>query len=152
VQLEQWALFQRLLGAGKEENNARLWWDNQPTWNGELQRTQPFRRSSPDAPYCLYSEEEDEDLYWTRKDETSKPVTYPETDVIESKEITMADGNQSWLSLEADEIYLDLAERLGVNRKYVSKVFGEIRLREDKERVIAWCYHPVLGVYCEVTT
>jgi len=152
VQLEQWALFQRLLGAGKEENNARLWWHTQPTWNGELQRIQPFRRSSPDAPYCLYSEEEDEDLYWTRKDETSSPVTYPETDVIETKKITIADGNQPWLSLEADKIYLDLEEKLGVNRKYVSKVFGEIRLREDKERVIAWCYHPVLGVYCDVTT
>jgi CRISPR-associated endonuclease/helicase Cas3 len=150
VQLEQWALFQRLLGAGKEENNARLWWGNQPTWNGELQRTQPFRRSSPDAPYCLYSEEENEDLYWTRKDETSKPVTYPETDVIETKEINIADRNKSWISLETGGIYSDLAGRLGANRKYVSKVFGEIRLREDKEKVISWCYHPVLGVYSEL--
>ena len=152
VQLEQWALFQRLLGAGKEENNARLWWNNQTTWNGELQRIQPFRRSSPDAPYCLYSETASEGIYWTRRDETSMPVTYPETDVIETKDITMADGNQSWLSLEVDDIYLNLANRLGVNMKYVSKVFGELRLREDKDKVIAWCYHPVLGVYCEVDT
>jgi len=151
VQLEQWALFQRLLGAGKEKNNARLWWDSQPTWNGELQRRQPFRKSSPDASYCLYSEEENEGLYWTKKDETSKPTTYPKTDVIETKEISMVKGNQSWLISEAGDIYLDLAERLGVNRKYVSKVFGELRLREDQEKVIAWCYHPVLGVYCEVS-
>ncbi len=149
VQLEQWALFQCLLGSGKEENNARHWWVNEPTWNAELQRTQPFRKSSPDASYCLYSEEEGEDLYWTKKDETSKPVTYPETDVIETKKIAIANGNKSWLSLQADDIYLDLAEKLGVNRKYVSKVFGELRLREDKERVVEWCYHPVLGVYCE---
>jgi len=151
VQLEQWALFQRLLGAGKEKNNARLWWDSQPTWNGELQRRQPFRKSSPDASYCLYSEEENEGLYWTKKDETSKPTTYPKTDVIETKEISMVKGNQSWLISEAGDIYLNLAERLGVNRKYVSKVFGELRLREDQEKVIAWCYHPVLGVYCEVS-
>lgn len=150
VQLEQWALFQRLLGAGKEPNNARQWWANQPTWNGELQRIQPFRRSSPDAPYCLYSEEEDEDLYWTKKDETSKPVTYPETEVIEKKEISISDGNKAWLRLEPSEIYQKLSQELGANRKYVSKVFGELRLREDKERVIAWCYHPILGVYCEV--
>ena len=150
VQLEQWALFQRLLGSGKEENNAKHWWENQPTWSAELQRRQPFRRSSPDAPYCLYGEEEDESLYWTKKDETSKPTTYPETDVIETKELTIADGNRAWLSLQADDIYLDLAQRLGVNRKYISKVFGELRLREDKERVIEWCYHPVLGVFCEI--
>lgn len=149
VQLEQWALFQRLIGSGEEENNAKQWWENQPTWSGELQRIQPFRRSSPDALYCLYSEEEDNDLYWAKKDESSKPITYPETDVIEAQEITIAKGNQSWLSLQAEGIYSDLSQKLGVNRKYVSKVFGELRLREDKNKVIDWKYHPVLGVYCE---
>ncbi len=149
VELEQWALFQCLLGAGEEGNHAKHWWQSQSTWSAELQRRQPFRRSSPDATYCLYSEEEDEDLYWSKKDETSEPVTYPKTAVIRTTEITLATGNQPWLPLDADDIYLDLAEKLGANRRYISKVFGELRLREDKERVIDWCYHPVLGVYCE---
>lgn len=149
VQLEQWALFQRLLGQGQEENHARHWWQTQVTWSGELQRRQPFRRSSPDASYCLYSEEDDEDLHWTKKDDTSKPTTYPETDVIRTTKLELAKGNQSWLSSHVEDIYLDLAKKLDVNKIYVSKVFGEIRLREDKERVIDWCYHPVLGVYCE---
>lgn len=150
IELEQWALFQSLLGSGnKEKNYAKHWWVSEPAWSAEMQRRQPFRRSSPDSPYCLYSEEEDEDLYWSKKDETSKPATYPETDVIRTTEIALAKGNQPWFPLEAEDIYLNLAEKLNVNRRYISKVFGELRLREDKERVIDWCYHPVLGVYCE---
>ncbi len=150
VQLEQWALFQRLLGTGKEENNAKHWWENQPTWCGVLQRVQPFRRSSPDAPYCLYSEEDNDDLFWAKKDETNKPATYPETDVIETQEIMIANGNQSWMTLQVEDIYSELSKNLEVNRMYISKVFGELRLREDKNKVIDWKYHPVLGVYCEV--
>ena len=147
VQLEQWALFQRLLGFGKEENNARHWWATQPTWCAEFQKIQPFRQSSPDTTYCLYSESDDEDCYWTRKDDTSYPVTYPESSSITPQSLLVADGKQAWLSLVPEPIYDNLAVRLSVNRKYVSKVFGEITLRKDENKVIDWRYHEVLGVH-----
>jgi len=147
VELEQFALFQRLLGSGKEGNHARLWWKHQPTWCAELQRVQPFRKSSPDVTYCLYSESNEEACYWTRKDDTSYPVTYPETHSIKSHSLYMAEGKQAWLSLGAESIYSRLEVRLSVNRKYVSKVFGEITLRKDEKKVIDWRYHEVLGVH-----
>ncbi len=146
VQLEQWALFQILLGKGTE-NHAGYWWKNQPTWCAELQKRQPFRQSSPDAVYCLYSEAQDEDCHWTRKDETSYPITYPETASITPQTLKFAEGKQAWFSLEVEQIYDELAGKLEVNRKYISKVFGEITLRKNKNQVIAWQYHPVLGVY-----
>jgi CRISPR-associated endonuclease/helicase Cas3 len=150
VQLEQFALYQKLLGEMREKDHAKYWWTKQPTWCAELQRKQPFRRSAPDAAYCLYTDEEDMDAVWTRKDDSCKPVTYPETESIETKEIVIEAGNQAWLALHVDDIYDSLSESLAVNRKYVSKVFGELRLREDKEREIVWSYHSMLGVYCEI--
>jgi len=147
VQLEQFALYQRLLGEMKEKNHAKYWWSEHVTWCAELQKIQPFRQSPPEATYCLYTEEEDEEPIWTRKDETSKPITYIKTEIIRTDEITMVVGNQVWLSLNADDIYLNLSQRLEVNMKYVSKVFGELGLREDPKKVIEWLYHPILGVY-----
>ena len=153
VQLEQFALYQTLLGVKilgvKEHNHAKHWWANQPTWCAELQRRQPFRQSSPDAPYCLYTDAADEKAVWTKLDETSKPVTYVETDVIKSQKIQIEEGNQAWFSLDVEDVYANLSERLELNTKYVSKVFGGLRLREDKERVIDWKYHAILGVFCE---
>ena len=147
VQLEQWALFQRLLGFGKEDNNARHWWAKQPTWCAEFQKIQPFRQSTPDMTYCLYSESDDEDCYWVRKDDTSHPVTYPATESISYLSLSIATGKQTWLSLAPEPIYDSLAKRLSVNRKYISKVFGEITLRKDENKVIDWRYHEVLGVH-----
>ena len=147
VELEQWALFQRLLGFGKENNNARHWWVTQPTWCAEFQKIQPFRKSSPDMTYCLYSDSNDEDCYWTRKDDTSHPVTYPTSDSITYQSLSLATGKQAWLSLVPESIYDNLSERLSVNRKYISKVFGEITLRKDEKNVIEWRYHEVLGVH-----
>lgn len=147
VQLEHWALFERLLGGkGTYTNHAKHWWDTQPTWCAELQKIQPFRQSSPDATYCLYSDNEDEDCYWTRKDDTSHPVTYPPTNSITRKTLTLADGKHAWFSLETKGIYDDLANSIGANQKYISKVFGEITLRKN-EQPIDWCYHENLGVY-----
>lgn len=146
-QLEQVALFQVLLGKGGEKNNACYWWRNQPTWCAELQKIQPFRHSSPDAIYCLYSEDQDEDCHWVRKDETSYPITYPETASITLQTLQFAIGKQAWFSLDVERIYDELAEKLEVNRKYISKVFGEIALRKSETKNIDWHYHPVLGVY-----
>ncbi len=148
VELEHWALCQRLLGAGKELNNAQQWWQTQSTWCAELQRQQPFRcgRSSADTPYCLYSEEDDDPLYWAIKDETGKVVTYPATEKIKKKEIEITTGNQAWLLLDTDSLYLDLAHNFDRNKKYISKVFGELRLRESEDY---WLYHPILGMYCD---
>jgi CRISPR-associated endonuclease/helicase Cas3 len=149
VQMEQWALFQRLLGAGKEQDNAKHWWVENSTWCAELQRRQPFRKSTPDAPYCLYYEEECERIYWAAIDNTSKPVIYLETDIIKNKNLIIETGNQSWLNLDTELIYSKLSYRLDLSVEKISKKFGELRLREDKERVIEWCYNTILGVYCE---
>lgn len=149
VQLEQYALYQKLLGVMNEKDHATHWWVENLTWCAELQRRQPFRQSSPDAPYCLYYEEEYERIYWAAIDNTSKTITYPETDIIKNQALVIENGNQPWLELDTELIYSTLAQQLDLTIEQVGKKFGELRLREDKNRVIEWCYHPILGVYCE---
>ena len=53
-ELEHIVQYIRLFGIpDKEENCAKLWWECNTTWNGEIQRNQPFRRSQAMEDYNL---------------------------------------------------------------------------------------------------
>ena len=147
IQLEHWALMQRLLGKGKENNHASLWWEKQPYWCAELQKIQPFRKSLPSETFCLYAETDDDECNWCRKDETQYPAAYPRTQKIITADFQMASGKQPWFNLDAETIFDDLAQRLDTGRCYVSRVFGELGLRHDKNNPPDWLYNPILGVY-----
>ncbi len=53
IEMEHWALSQRLLGLDGEQENAKYWWNNELTWNAEIQKRQPFRKSQQDENYAL---------------------------------------------------------------------------------------------------
>jgi CRISPR-associated endonuclease/helicase Cas3 len=151
VQLEHYALFRRLLGFDKEENNARLWWQNDISWCGELQRRQPFRRSSPDEPYCLFLSDAESEPVWKIKNDKVRPYEYARvSNICSIDNLEMGERNQLWIKIDLKEIYTKLSNNLILPMDQTSKTFGELRLRTYKDQVIEWSYHPVLGVHQEI--
>ncbi len=148
MQLEHYALFRRLLGFENVENNASLWWKHESSWCGELQRRQPFRKSSPDEPYCLFLSDENSEPVWKTKNEHVRPYEYVRVgNILGTDDLEMANGNQFWISINPREIYMALSNSFDLTIDYTSKIFGELRLRTAGDRVIEWNYHPALGVH-----
>ena len=151
VQLEHYALFRRLLGFDKEENHARLWWQHDVSWCGELQKRQLFRRSSPDEPYCLFLPDAESKPVWKIKNENVRPYEYARVSNISSVDnLEIGERNEFWMKLIPREIYVKLSNDIALSVDQTSKTFGELRLRTYRDQVIEWSYHPVLGVYQEI--
>lgn len=150
VTLEQVAYREKLLGDNQQENHARLWWKNEVTWCAELQRRQRFRQSSPDQAYCLYLNEEDMQPVWQIKNEHIYPTEYEESLDISNIDITVAEGIQPWFEMDILNQYDELAARFDRSLRYISRCFGEVRLREVKDKTIDWCYSPLLGIFEEL--
>lgn len=125
---------------------AARWWEHHATWSAELQRRKPFRKSSPDEPYCLMLSEEDEEPIFTRINDAVWPLEYIEAENFATETWQPAQGNHAWFTLDALSVYLQRAEQMGLTLEEVSKQFGEIRLRV-KQNAEKWHYHPILGVY-----
>ena len=148
MQLEHYALFGRLLGFPQEEDNASHWWKHEPAWCGEIQRRQPFRKSSPDEPYCLFLSDERNEPAWKIKNEHVRPPEYVGAgNILGINNFEIANGNQFWLSINPNKIYTALSKAFGLTIDNTSKVFGELRLRAAGDQVIEWNYHPALGVH-----
>ena len=150
VTLEHIAYREKLLGDNQQENHARLWWKNQVTWCAELQRRQPFRKSSPDQAYCLYLDEESEQPVWQIKNEQIYPIEYADISNISNIDIPMAKSNQPWFEMDVSIRYEELSEQFDRSLKYISHCFGEVRLREYPGQFVDWCYSPSLGVFKEI--
>ena len=150
VVMEHIAYREKLLGNNEQQNNARLWWKNQVSWCAEMQRRQPFRASSPDQAYCLYMDEETEQLIWQIKNKQVHPIEYTEISNISTIDVLIASGNQPWFDMDIQGQYEDLAERFDRSLKNISHCFGEVRLRDDEDQVIEWSYSPLLGVFKEI--
>lgn len=153
VEMEQWALFQQLLGANSQRDKASYWWEHQAAWCAEIQRRQPFRQSAPDAPYCLRMTGHEE-VCWTLKDSTKKRVVYLEAANITPVGFDICDGNQTWFEYTPENIYRTLGRefQLGDISK-ISEQFGVLRLRTNTNNIrpdIQWCYNPYLGVFNEI--
>ena len=125
---------------------AARWWDHHATWSAELQRRKPFRKSSPDEPYCLMLSEEDEDPVFTRINDAVWPLEYIEAENFVTESWQPTQGNHAWFTLDALSVYQQRAEQMGLTLEEVSKQFGEIRLRV-KQNAEKWHYHPVLGIF-----
>lgn len=150
VTLEQIAYRQRLFEYADDKGPANLWWEKKVTWCAEIQRKQPFRASMPDQVYCLYLEEEDESPVWKIKNENVYPIKYETVSDIANIDLTLAQGNQSWFSVDIQDQYGHLAEKLEKPLKYISYCFGEIRLTDYEDQTDKWYYSPVLGVFKEI--
>lgn len=157
IVMEHIAFSQKLLGAFDEPDNASIWWKTPNTWCAELQRQQPFRKSSPDQAYCLYMNE-DTPPHWLIKNEDAYPVEYKEVSDITRIDLSITSGNYTWFDMSTGMRYEDLAEQHGMSLKSVSYCFGEIRISiyGKEQGDIRRNYHPVLGIFeqleSEVTT
>jgi CRISPR-associated endonuclease/helicase Cas3 len=150
VTLEHMAYREKLLGDNKQENHARLWWKYPVTWCAELQRRQPFRKSSPEQAYCLYLDEESDQPVWQIKNEQIYPIEYANVSNISNIDIPIVEGNQPWFEIDMARLYSELSEQFDRSLRYVSRCFGEVRLREYPDEVANWCYSPLLGVFKEI--
>lgn len=153
VELEHACLIRKLFGKkDKDELSAKLWWHKQPTWCGQLQHLQPFRKSSPDQPYYLCLEEEGASPHFAEPD-----VNHPFTNGLPAmkissefkyKTLSLAQGVTPWLNLETEFIYQRLADTFDMELAEVSVRFGELNLRKYSEN--GWNYHRLLGAYEEL--
>ena len=150
VELEHACLVRTLFGRkDKVELSAKLWWHKQPTWCGQLQYLQPFRKSIPDQPYYLYLEE-DETPRFVVPDIAQQlvnglPAMKQSADIESVTLPPPADGISPWFNLETEYIYQRLADQFDMELRVVSVRFGEVRLTDKR-----WKYHPLLGVYAEL--
>ena len=153
-ELEHIVQYIRLFGIpDKEENCAKLWWECNTTWNGEIQRNQPFRRSQAMEDYNLnlsYSNK----LIWQKKKQGEYPEKYePTNDIRQIKltDINMAIGNIPWFELSVAESIEKIIEKLGVTEDIAYKKFSHIQLRKNNaDDIERWKYHHHLGVFKEL--
>lgn len=150
VTLEHVAYREKLLGDNKHENHARLWWKYRATWCAELQRRQRFRQSSPDQAYCLYLNEEDPQPVWQIKNDKVYPIEYAVISNISKIDMPIAEGNHPWIEMDVIKLYDELSVRYDRSLGYISRCFGEVRLRETPDQTIDWNYSPLLGVFEEL--
>ena len=149
VEMEHWALSQRLLGVDEEQENAKYWWDKNATWCAEIQKRQPFRKSQQDENYALCIKEYD-DIVWCLQDVKDNHYIYPPADNFKTVEpLSFSQGNQAWFDLNELTIYEDMENDFPYSKQEISKRFGQLRLRVQKDKVTEWSYHHFLGVFNE---
>ncbi|QNU44323.1 type I-F CRISPR-associated helicase Cas3 [Mixta calida] len=145
VELEH-ARMRRELGGGLKNQPVQfcsaLWWRNEATWSGELQRRSPFRQSQPDISYFLWLEDEDEQPVFMLPDEGEagwKAQSFKEANCL------FAEGCGPWLEMNYAEIYQRLAEEMDMALSEVSQAFGEITLLSNANE--GWYFHSFLGMF-----
>ncbi|MDP1775321.1 MAG: hypothetical protein Q8K94_01765, partial [Moraxellaceae bacterium] len=92
---------------------AARWWEHDASWSAELQRRTPFRKSSPDEPYCLMLSEEDEAAFM-RINDASWPLEYIEAENFVTDIWEPTQGNHAWFALDALSVYQQRAEQMGL--------------------------------------
>lgn len=131
--------------------NAKVWWQYQPHWCGEVQRQQPFRKSETDEAYYLYVDDNYKAPYWRWLNENVCPATLGEVTDISIKPLdkfSMAEGCHLWFNLATFDVYSQLAQNFSIDLKEVSRRFGELRVTNYKrnERT-EYFYHESLGLF-----
>lgn len=145
VDLEHRRLWQELQGIGREEGDyfAALWWREEMSWCGELQRRKPFRKSQPEALHYLLIEDEGDEPRFYMLDSGAAGRKQSAIDTADAP--SLAAGISAWISTDYQQVYQQLADKLGMELVEVSMKFGEISLREEGEE--RWCFDPLLGVF-----
>ncbi len=136
---------------------AKVWWQEQSHWCGEVQRQQKFRQSKTDNAVYLWLDDVYSDIKWKMLNENVYPVKYGVSLVrIIKHEVEQAEGNYFWFKdLSAKTIYenhIQEFKRSGVEYSLedISKRFGEVRLIDFNCNQKEYRYHPNLGIYQEL--
>jgi len=143
----------KLFGNANEENYAKLWWDNNVTWSGEIQRNQPFRQSQEMEDYNL-NQSYHQKLIWQKKKADEHPSKYePTKDIIDidSTGLSIATSNMAWFELSITKSVEQLMEKLKIPEDIAYKKFSHIQLRKNnKDDVSRWKFNEKLGVFKEL--
>ena len=150
VNLEHKALQNTLFA---KEYGARLWWENNLGWSGEMQRQQKFRKSQKDTAYYLWLSDEYSPITWRAMNEEAYPPKWSDDPTDPPKfDKTMKDlcfGTNSgfWFEIEVKNIYQELGNDFKLDLPKVSERFGEVHLVEYENTSSDYKFHPILGVY-----
>ncbi|WP_233144643.1 type I-F CRISPR-associated helicase Cas3f [Methyloprofundus sedimenti] len=154
VELEHKALVKKLL-SGNEP--AKLWWESNPQWCGEMQRQQRFRDSKKDEAYYLCLKDEHSNTYWQWKNEAVYPPKLGDLSGIEINDdvpIEFGSNSHFWFDLSAKTIYFELMNDPNIDMDdllAISYRFGEVRLIEyNKNEIKQYSYHENLGLYQKI--
>lgn len=149
-ELEHIAQCIRLFGNNNEYNAAKLWWENDVTWCGEIQRIQPFRKSQTMDYYNL-NKSYHQRIIWQKKAVGSCSVKYKLTEDIEKldpKGFPIAIGNQPWFDLSIKNSIDDLMRSLDLSEDDAYKKFTHVQLRQGgKSGSHRWYFDEKLGVF-----
>jgi len=148
--LEHRALLNQLFKSNKP---AKVWWQEQVHWCGEVQKQQRFRQSNKDNAFYLFLKSDD--IVWRWKNESVYPTRFGEGEGIAKiyleTELEINEGNHFWFDLQPQSVYQKLAKDFDIEIDEVAERFGEIRLIEYNERMQdEYYYHPNLGIYKKV--
>ncbi|MBL4831667.1 MAG: type I-F CRISPR-associated helicase Cas3 [Aliivibrio sp.] len=157
-ELEHKALAAQLFYGDKP---AKVWWQDQVHWCGEVQRQQKFRQSNSDNAFYLWLQDDYSHIKWWWLNEEVYPSKFGENSLVSiveetDDEIVQAKSNLFWFDLSAKTVYQQLIEEFKSNGiEYdlakISQCFGEVRLVEfNSNRQEEYSYHPNLGVYQEI--
>ncbi len=143
----------RLFGNNADQNCARLWWQNDVTWCGEIQRIQPFRKSESMDDYNL-NQSYHQKLIWQKKDTRTRPAKFETTQDIKNlkpNDLAIAPGNQAWFDLTIDYSIDYLMKKMKISESDAYKRFTTLQLRKPKDGEAAcWQFHEKLGVFREL--
>lgn len=148
-QLEHAAQLIALKGCGIEQNYTALWWLNDVSWCGEIQRHQPFRYSIGNDDYCVTINQSNH-LRWQKKQQAAYPVQYQNTEDIKTltKPLEVGDRVQFWHQFNLPRQIERLAAKTGKNEQQIMQVYTHVSLDKlNKDTVVRWYYRPELGIY-----
>lgn len=145
VDLEHSRLVVELQGMKSQPDDycAALWWREEMSWCGELQRRKPFRKSQPEELHYLLIEEEGDEARFYMLD--SGAVGRKESAIDPANAPHLASGVSAWIDTDYQQVYQQLADKLGMELVEISMKFGEISLRKKGDE--RWCFDPLLGVF-----
>ncbi|MFG1173694.1 type I-F CRISPR-associated helicase Cas3f [Erwiniaceae bacterium CAU 1747] len=147
VDLEHCRLWHELQGtkARPGEYCAALWWREEMSWCGELQRRKPFRKTQAQELHFLLIEEEGDTptFYMLDSGETGRK----KSPIDPVNLLVTASGVSVWIDTDYQRVYSQLADKLKMELADISMKFGEISLRRDEGQAERWCFAPFLGVF-----
>lgn len=134
-----------------EPNNAKIWWQQQITWTGEIQRQQSFRLSSPEMTFILAPNSQDK-LIWLIRDESdyNLPKMIESRHIMPYNEIKFGKNSFAWFGNDEYARYEQIAERLDIDVEKIPYIYGEVSVPYYKDFYRQYFYHPFLGVFLEL--
>jgi len=149
--LEHMAQAIRLMGSPKEKDAANLWWNNDVSWCGEIQRNQPFRYSPQAMEDYNINLSYDQRIIWQKKKQGEYPAQFNKTndiELIKEHDLILAEGNCSWFEISITDSIDLLSSRFAESVDYTYKKFTHLQLRQNNNNDMSrWLFHPNLGVF-----